>query len=324
MDLVSFKKRYMPSKKEIKKLKEDILQRKPEAKFASEDYTRIAIRQKWAKVKKEDLPMIYKDIATSIIDDINGFCTVENVEFGDCYFVFYKGDNSVVHFKIKELKGWKFGMWFSKEKDNTIKCEWFCQYELWLDKFKPSRSEIHCDSFWVVSDYVEGVLLDGDSWAGYEIYQNIRFMLSNPYLAIYRDYFDEDLNLKYVSKRYAKRRAKKAIKECKRQDKAEESLQQKMKNKVIKALRKNFDNIINIQTIDMNVDGCICSPRFQLEITTKDSYPEMCSDFRDAIDDTQDALNHKKKFDRHRVRSVVDSDVKLFTITPFGKKPQQE
>lgn len=326
MDLVSFKKRYMPSTKAIKEAKENILLANPGSKFTKEFYTRTAIGKRWGKLEKEELPILYKDIATSIIEDINKFCTVGNTEFGDCYFIFYKGDNSVVHFKIKELKGWKFGLWFSKEKDNTIKCEWFCQYELWLDKFKPSRSEIHCETFWNVPDYIEDTLFDKDLqgknnfyWAGYEIYENIHFMLDNPYLALYRDGFGVDLNLRYVSKRYAKRQAKKEIKRCKSRDKMEEKLQQKMKNKVVKEIWKAFDNILDIQTIDMNVDGCICSPRFKLELTVRNGEPEMYSKCEDIINSTQDKLNHKGKFDKYSVYSIVDNDVKIFNATFFGK-----
>lgn len=321
----------MPSKKIIKEIKENYLSTNPDFKPSEEWYTGKAINNKWGKLKKEDLPMFYKDIATSIIDDINKFCTVENIEFGDCYFIFYKGDNSVVHFKIKELKGWKFGMWFSKENDNTIKCEWFCKYELWLDKFKPSRSEIHCETFWNVPNYIEATLFDRDLqdkndfyWEGYQIYKNIHFMLDNPCLALYRDCFDIDLNLEYISKRYAKRQVKKDIKECKTRDKMEEKLQQKMKNKVVKEIWKTFDNILDIQTIDMNVDGCICSPRFKLELTVQNGEPEMYSKCEDLIYYTQDKLSHKGKFDKYSVYFVVDDDVKIFKTTPFGKAELEE
>lgn len=331
MDLVSFKKRYMPSKKIIKEIKENYLLKNPDSKFSNEWYTRLVIGNKWGKLKKEDLPMLYKDIATSIIDDINKFCTVENIEFGDCYFIFYKGDNSVIHFKIKELKGWKFGMWFSKENDNTIKCEWFCRYELCLDKFRPNRSEIHCETFWNVPDYIGATLFDEDLqskndfyWEGQKIYENIRFMLDNPYLALYRDCFGTDLNLKYISKRYAKRQVKKEIKECKTYDKMEEKLQQKMKNKVVKEIRKTFDDILDIQAIDRNVDGCVCSPRFKLELTVKNGEPEMYSRCENLIDSTQDKLSHKRKFDKYSVYSVVDNDVKIFKTTPFGKVELEE
>lgn len=50
-------------------------------------------------------------------------------------------DNGVVHFRIRSLPRWKFGMWLTY--DNSVqypKVAFFCQHEDFLDKFRPSRS----------------------------------------------------------------------------------------------------------------------------------------------------------------------------------------
>lgn len=78
-----------------------------------------------------------------------------DISYGDGYFLFDMGEDSVVHFKLKGvLKSWKFGMWIDSENlDKTeeiteenkyehMVVQLFCQNEDWLDKFKPSRSHL--------------------------------------------------------------------------------------------------------------------------------------------------------------------------------------
>lgn len=77
-----------------------------------------------------------------------GFETYD-VNFGDGYFIFSMGDNSVMHFKIKGLKRWLFGAWitYGKECPNNAPfvIQVFCQPILFLDKFKPSRGYFSVD-----------------------------------------------------------------------------------------------------------------------------------------------------------------------------------
>ncbi len=57
------------------------------------------------------------------------------------YFIFEFGEDSVIHFKVKEVKGWLFGIWFNREYDGEEpKDQLFWQYERDIDKFKPSAS----------------------------------------------------------------------------------------------------------------------------------------------------------------------------------------
>lgn len=72
----------------------------------------------------------------------NGF-TVTDVEIGNGYFIFDLGQNSVVHFKIKEIPYWKFGLWIIKDTEkNEYTVQFFGDKIDWIDKFKPSRSTI--------------------------------------------------------------------------------------------------------------------------------------------------------------------------------------
>lgn len=70
-----------------------------------------------------------------------------NVQWKDVYFLADMGEDSVVHFRIKGVKGFLFGIWFNHSEENyddeyfkkntdTL----FYQEEIYLDKFKPSRS----------------------------------------------------------------------------------------------------------------------------------------------------------------------------------------
>lgn len=81
-----------------------------------------------------------------------------NIEYGDSYFIFEMGKDSVVHFRLKGvMKHWAFGMWIDssilhdgtreKEKDTPFDqrnkvIRLFCQYDTQIDKFKPSRSDL--------------------------------------------------------------------------------------------------------------------------------------------------------------------------------------
>lgn len=109
------------------------------------------------------MPMTNKEIMDSVLKEINamGFHT-KDVQYGNGYFLFEGDDNSVCHFHIKELKGFKFALWTTNGfddiekqiKENGVGWTWansleidprsdvvfFTQYERDLDKFKPSRS----------------------------------------------------------------------------------------------------------------------------------------------------------------------------------------
>lgn len=72
----------------------------------------------------------------------------KNIEYGDGYFIFEMGDDSVVHFDIKGLHGWKFAMWIETDEEKLKNengvdypaIQFFCQHKENIDKFKPSRS----------------------------------------------------------------------------------------------------------------------------------------------------------------------------------------
>ena len=93
-----------------------------------------------------------KEIFKSL--ELSGF-HVQDVEFLDGYFIFEHGKDTVVYFHIKELRGWKFGIWFQKDNED-IKFDFFAQYERDIDKFKPSASNLELEDLYeCTSDIIE-------------------------------------------------------------------------------------------------------------------------------------------------------------------------
>lgn len=83
-----------------------------------------------------------------------------DISYGNGYFIFDMGDDSVVHFRVKKVwKHWKFGMWINsdlldaseEDKKKYKLVSIFAQYDTQIDKFKPSRSELLVE-------------LDADEW----------------------------------------------------------------------------------------------------------------------------------------------------------------
>ena len=81
--------------------------------------------------------------------------TIATEQYGDGYFIFDYGPNTVVHFRLKETPGWLYGVWWrvsvNKEGVISIVGEFFAQYEEEIDKFKPSASYYGCDMLSLVT-----------------------------------------------------------------------------------------------------------------------------------------------------------------------------
>ena len=130
----------------------------------------------------------YEIMRGEILDYIKkiGFTPI-NIQYGNGYFIFDMGENSVVNFWIKELKGWKFGIWFYSPKDDNGEdkpnyCQFFAQRELFIDKFKPAAS-----------NYCEEIKAYGkdnkffDNFALIDIKRMLYEMKYHPFIAFYKD-----------------------------------------------------------------------------------------------------------------------------------------
>lgn len=100
--------------------------------------------------------------------EANGFHPVD-VQYGDSYFIIERGKDMVVHFHVKELKGWKFGIWWDVDGEKTF--NFFTQYERDIDKFKPSASAL----------VQEDVALE--DWKLKDLVEMCRFIKKHPYRA---------------------------------------------------------------------------------------------------------------------------------------------
>ena len=140
----------------------------------------------------------YEIMRGEILDYIKkiGFTPI-NIQYGNGYFIFDMGENSVVNFWIKELKGWKFGIWFYSPKpdeDGEKKpdyCQFFAQRELFIDKFKPAASN-YCEE---IKAYEENNKFF-DKFSTLYIIKNMLYeMKYHPFISFYKgvaynDYID--------------------------------------------------------------------------------------------------------------------------------------
>lgn len=130
------------------------------------------------------------EAAKKIFDYIkdNGFKPI-NIKYGNGYFIFDKGENGVIHFNVKGLHGWKFGMWLETDADKLKNdsgqdypaVQFFCQHELNIDKFKPSRS------FFLVEIGLEEIKKD-KPWEFYKIRDILMMIKNHPFVSFAMDY----------------------------------------------------------------------------------------------------------------------------------------
>jgi hypothetical protein len=140
--------------------------------------------------KRKERAMTNKEIAELMFSKMRKFgFTPYDIDYGNGYFLFEMGENSVVHFRIKEVwKNWKFGMWINSEAleyykgdDETKHCtsyedepnvvQLFCQHEHLLDKFKPSRSAL-CVNY-KPTDFTH-------DWSDYQIENMLKMIKYHP------------------------------------------------------------------------------------------------------------------------------------------------
>lgn len=138
--------------------------------------------------------MTRREAAEKVFDYIkeNKFKPI-NIEYGNGYFIFDMGDDGVVHFNVKGLYGWKFAMWIETDPEklkNDIgekysSIQFFCQHELNIDKFKPSRS------FFVQKINLEDIESD-DNWNFHCIKEILQMIKRHPFVSFTMDYCESE------------------------------------------------------------------------------------------------------------------------------------
>ncbi len=140
-----------------------------------------------------------------------------NIHYGNGYFIFDMGDDGVVHFNIKGLYGWKFAMWIETDSEKLKRengkdypaIQFFCQHQLNIDKFKPSRS------FHLVKLSLDDIESD-DNWKFYSIRDILQMIKKHPFVAFAMDacedqYYNKSYFLCYANMKIY--RIKKIVKE---------------------------------------------------------------------------------------------------------------
>lgn len=159
-----------------------------------------------AEIDKHGTSKLYKKASEIIFEDMkkNGY-TITGIKYLSGYFIFASGSCSVVHYYVKELPGWKFGIWFSpnpnltEETTHSVLATWFTQYEENIDKFKPSASSI------VEYDMEADLSSNPQHISGlWKVYEHMEFIHKHPELAWYRDLHMVDFNTEYISEEFAK------------------------------------------------------------------------------------------------------------------------
>lgn len=150
--------------------------------------------------------LVFNKLKEELKNEFN--LTIINEKYINSEFCVY---NSKVNFKIKEMKGWIFEIHFDTDFDgkyfNKMYFDIFWKYELFANDFKPETCFFNfCISFSLDKNkfnYNDEMINFTDA---------LEYIKYYPYLAIYRDIYDIDFNVFYVSKYKAKKIVKKEIK----------------------------------------------------------------------------------------------------------------
>ena len=148
--------------------------------------------------------MTRREAAEKVFDYIkNNKFEPYDIQYGNGYFIFDMGEDGVVRFRIKGLHGWKFAMWIETDaeklkkeenrRDNTDypAIQFFCQHELNIDKFKPSRS-------FFLEEYQLRDVESDDTWRFYGIKDMLQMIKRHPFIAFTMDACDD----RYYNKSY--------------------------------------------------------------------------------------------------------------------------
>lgn len=204
--------------------------------------------------------MTNKQIAEIIFDALKQekFTPID-IEYRSGYFIFETGDDSVVHFHIKQIKGWRFAMWIDTESEaETV--QFFAQFEELIDKFKPSRS-FFCEN-------VSKEDLEAEIKEFFSLIKMVKHIRCNPRLALVQDmswysrYLDRPLWREYLScLRCLYEHRKRKIKEYLIDDKYAHFV-----NSISASIvRKWKDEVLNdVKVIDQNKGAFVFRPRWDV------------------------------------------------------------
>lgn len=248
----------------------------------------------------------FRKATTKLIKELKKYkIDAENVKHGNGYFIFDFGDNSVVHFKVKQAPGWLFGLWWTLPEDykdfkthkkktpHYIKGQLFAQYEENIDKFKPSASANMIE----ISARPEDKEDDSDAWYASTF---INFIIKEPALAFCRDERYWDYNREYHSRREAKR----CFAKFKRIQKWKKKLIPKLDKKALQRVKEYFKDYFEEDSlcfIDRGEDWI--TPRYEIigrisQLEAAEGPGDYALYNEDEEEERQAVLNYFEKLDK--------------------------
>lgn len=190
---------------------------------------------------------------------------VKDVEYRDSYYIFPKGKNGVVQFKITSRPDWLFGIWYDIVKSRTgkkvnyeLQMTLFTQYIIDIDKFKPSASEYVVTEKFDLREFVGKKEIRLEEHQIYDAIKLIRFIREHEAVAWVKSYQGIDLNTHYVSESEAIRLLDEHI----QQEKDADKLEAQATNHIIAYVRDNVLPFFCKADIRDRGDGV--HPRYQL------------------------------------------------------------
>ena len=207
----------------------------------------------------------FDDVREELASRFNLTFTVEDIVWGNGYFIFGYGDNTNIHFHIKEVPGFLFAIWWDTPKEKYDPVEgrfegtFFTQFEAEIDKFKPSRSAIqhHLHASWHDNN-ADTFYIDG-SW---EVASIINFMITEPALAWARDQRDWDYNIEYHTREEAQKEYDEYVEWRERKDRLSAEWDHRCIKAVYDALKDEIDAGVT-KIIDR---GECVSPRYEIVV----------------------------------------------------------
>lgn len=242
------------------------------------------------KTNKKETAEEFKRVNERILEKFRSKgLTIDHYNMGDGYFIFNFGENAVMHFKLKEAPQWKFGVWLTKFKErkpkneNTpgdyINIQIFAQNELWIDKFKPTRSyfseelNVHWgktydeeNDVYVTNEVLTDEKIDSELW-DFELIEPFTLLWNDNNLAFYLHMEEVSLDRKYITRKEADKYMKNFLKKEKREEAFKNKATKATTKKILKYAKKN--KIKDIKIIDKNANdsGWRVSPAFDVFVT---------------------------------------------------------
>lgn len=214
-----------------------------------------------------------RKIANSIFNELKrNKLPPKDITFTNGYFIFNMGEDSVVHFNIKGIKKWKFGIWTDIKNKNSI--QFFAQYTDFIDKFKPSAS-IFCVN--ISKESLADIVSNKDNakWVYYEIINMCKHIKYNPIIAFVQEAICSNYITSPLWKLYAEEKLDNISNKFYK-------IKEHIINDIIEyrvnyisafMLKTKYPNIIeDIKICDNNVEGFKVSPRYDVEILFKRVY----------------------------------------------------